>query len=470
MSSRPRINFDIQPSTTNSAIRSFYDTYLKENRDLTLRPAYQRNLCWSEQQKSDLIDTIMSGCPMPIFLLYMCCDTNECIDGQNRLNTIKEYIEQKSATFAWKNCIESDDGTIMIENVFYKQNEGIDAYIEAKKKKTRKNSVVKTYRYMTEEEMRKFHKYKIASQMIETKLTLDQRKEIFLKWQNGRPINQCDRLKNESYPFCILVVNRSLETCCADRISPLLKSGKDNWLYDLYRMLLVFHDATKPIGFSAQNTIKSLGNIKKPDGDYKLSDEEYVECTSKLHRFLDSNSALHELPKDFKKLSFIITFAYIWFKSTTEQRKFLEDAEFVNKLVQKCRENSAIKYNSLNNGPHSTELSLSFPLIKTIVDDMICERTPVDPAYKKKKVPAAVKTQAWYTYVGESIGETKCLCCRVIRITQSDFIAGHIIPEAKGGAATVENIRPICPGCNLSMGMRNMRDYMAEHHPGNRLP
>ena len=407
---------------------------------------------------------------MPIFLLYMCCDTNECIDGQNRLNTIKEFIEQKSATFAWKNCIESEDGTILIENVFYEQNEGIDAYIDAKQKKVRKNSVVKTYRYMTEEEKTKFHRYEIASQMIQTKLTLEQRKEIFLKWQNGMPINQSDKIKNESYPFCILVVNRSLETNCADKIAPLLKSGKNNWLYDLYRMLLVFHDATKPIEFSAQNTIKANQNITKPNGDYKLSDEEYVECTLKLHRFLDSNPALYGLPKDFKNISFIITFAYIWFKSNTEQRKFLEDTQFVTTLVEKCRENPVIKHNSLNNGPNSKVFSVSFPPTKIIIDDMICERTPVDPAYKKKKVPAALKTQAWYTYIGESIGETKCLCCGVISITQSDFIAGHIMPEAKGGPTTVENIRPICTKCNLSMGTRNMRDYMAEYHPGRRLP
>lgn len=33
-----------------------------------------------------------------------------------------------------------------------------------------------------------------------------------------------------------------------------------------------------------------------------------------------------------------------------------------------------------------------------------------------------------------------------------NFHVGHNIPESKGGDMVLENLRPICQGCNLSMG------------------
>ena len=36
----------------------------------------------------------------------------------------------------------------------------------------------------------------------------------------------------------------------------------------------------------------------------------------------------------------------------------------------------------------------------------------------------------------------------------SSWHVGHNIPESKGGDLTIENLRPICPDCNLGMGNR----------------
>ena len=38
------------------------------------------------------------------------------------------------------------------------------------------------------------------------------------------------------------------------------------------------------------------------------------------------------------------------------------------------------------------------------------------------------------------------------KIDVFNFHVGHNIPESKGGATVLENLRPICPSCNLSMG------------------
>lgn len=69
---------------------------------LTLSPYFQRNLVWREAHKRDFIDTILKGFPFPqIFLARgpINLDTMEAsqcvVDGQQRLNTIKDFTSGK---------------------------------------------------------------------------------------------------------------------------------------------------------------------------------------------------------------------------------------------------------------------------------------------------------------------------------------------------------------------------------------
>lgn len=67
---------------------------------LTLSPYFQRNLVWRDAHKRDFIDTILKGYPFPqVFLARGPIDldtmeASQCVvDGQQRLNTIREYID-----------------------------------------------------------------------------------------------------------------------------------------------------------------------------------------------------------------------------------------------------------------------------------------------------------------------------------------------------------------------------------------
>lgn len=67
---------------------------------LTLSPYFQRNLVWRDAHKRDFIETILKGYPFPqIFLARGPIDldtmeSSQCVvDGQQRLNTIREYID-----------------------------------------------------------------------------------------------------------------------------------------------------------------------------------------------------------------------------------------------------------------------------------------------------------------------------------------------------------------------------------------
>lgn len=82
--------------------------------------------------------------------------------------------------------------------------------------------------------------------------------------------------------------------------------------------------------------------------------------------------------------------------------------------------------------------------------------------YKKKSIPKAVRKSSWLTYMGK-VYEAPCYCCKTTLIACDSFHAGHMVAEKNGGLPTVENIRPVCSTCNLSMGTQNMHDFILEY-------
>lgn len=85
----------------------------------------------------------------------------------------------------------------------------------------------------------------------------------------------------------------------------------------------------------------------------------------------------------------------------------------------------------------------------------------------KTKIPKKIKNDSWDKYIGSTIGDSICLCCRNTSINSKSFIGGHIISEKNGGNVSVHNIVPICADCNLSMGTTNMDEFIHKYYPDN---
>ena len=88
------------------------------------------------------------------------------------------------------------------------------------------------------------------------------------------------------------------------------------------------------------------------------------------------------------------------------------------------------------------------------------KKEPKPPKNKKEPIPAAIKTLVWNKWNGEKEAEAGCYCCRVTTISMRHFHCGHVISEKHGGGVTIDNLRPICANCNLSMGSMNMMDFI----------
>ncbi len=69
----------------------------------------------------------------------------------------------------------------------------------------------------------------------------------------------------------------------------------------------------------------------------------------------------------------------------------------------------------------------------------------------KQVIPKAMREQVWIKHIGRKF-ESRCYIqwCKNT-MTVFDFHVGHDIPESKGGETHIDNLRPICSRCNLSM-------------------
>jgi hypothetical protein len=93
----------IKPSVTNPTIADIYQAIDAEK--LVLRPDFQRKFVWTTEHQEAFLDTILKGLPFPE--IYVCegsvdvtklTTTKLVIDGQQRLTTIRRYIEADPAT------------------------------------------------------------------------------------------------------------------------------------------------------------------------------------------------------------------------------------------------------------------------------------------------------------------------------------------------------------------------------------
>lgn len=95
------MSLQIRPSVTNPTIADVYQ--LVEQGKLILQPDFQRKFVWTTEHQESFIETILKGLPFPE--IYVCegevdvqklKTTRLVIDGQQRLTTIKNYIDGKS--------------------------------------------------------------------------------------------------------------------------------------------------------------------------------------------------------------------------------------------------------------------------------------------------------------------------------------------------------------------------------------
>lgn len=83
---------------------------------------------------------------------------------------------------------------------------------------------------------------------------------------------------------------------------------------------------------------------------------------------------------------------------------------------------------------------------------------------RKKIVPKVLKDLVWDMNIGRERGLGECYVCSQ-ELDSKKFHCGHIISEKNGGKIELNNLRPVCATCNLSIGTRNMDEFRDIYFP-----
>jgi hypothetical protein len=105
-----------------------------------------------------------------------------------------------------------------------------------------------------------------------------------------------------------------------------------------------------------------------------------------------------------------------------------------------------IKINTNNFKYKTKNNSINTNLLKEITKDI--EKKTHN---YKEPIPKRIRELVWTTNNGETFLH-KCYvswCDNIINVF--NFQVGHDIPESKGGTIDIDNLKPICVSCNLSM-------------------
>jgi len=82
---------------------------------------------------------------------------------------------------------------------------------------------------------------------------------------------------------------------------------------------------------------------------------------------------------------------------------------------------------------------------------------------EQKNIPETIRNSVWNIYTSIEQKQKMCFCCGTEPITFGNFVCGYIKPKSKNGKATIQNLRPICGLCNMSIGTKNMEKFMNKY-------
>ena len=159
----------------------------------------------------------------------------------------------------------------------------------------------------------------------------------------------------------------------------------------------------------------------------------------------------HSTPiKNHKSTNDKVPMDYIVYPSTIEDNN---NSEKLSSIHNKNTVSHVI--NSCIDESYDNEKNISKKSIK-------CESKKLPKQYPIP-IPKRIRDLVWNTYIGDNVAQSKCCCCSTKVISMQDFHCGHVIARSKGGSNEIDNLRPICHSCNLSMNNTSMFEFMKRY-------
>lgn len=442
------------------------------------RPIYQRDFNWNERKVSNFLLTIMTSGYVQPLLLYEYQDEDEkiegndseIIDGQHRALSIQAFMTGEPIT-------DKKGKSIMA----YLKHEG--HYLFYAKHDTEDNPIKKWEdetgnkpTYFTKEQQKKFRDYKLRLETCNSRLTLERRRLLFDSLQEGVPVRNSDKDKNNVRCAVVNELNTDYPTWESDyktNYMPLLTSCRVmDVLYDVVRLYAIFVDPTKADNFWTDKEIKD-----------KIANNSLL-ARGKAGEFKEKMDQVYD---DMRQLKARIPDA----KYTPIQLFALCVGVFTDRpnLVEKCESyitsgKGKKKYNNTavaNNKCHKTwwfadrykdekhDIMAYCHETRSFLESSSPPPPPPAPASPcgPRKWGGCTKINVWRHYFGES-EDGNCsfdFCGKELK-RKGKWERGHDIPHSKGGSSSdMSNLYVICKDCNRKQGTQTRAEYERSRMP-----
>jgi len=451
------------PLITNSipsviTIETLTKTY---NGRVNYRPVYQRDIRWTLIQMSKLIYAIMNAHFIPELLFYKLQEDEinadsstewECIDGQHRFFVLSHFMLgipvdlPRKKPFLITMEYKNSDGKIIY--LFYAKNEHTEAW--------QRTNPSLNVEYFTAEEQRNFRNFPIRINVINNKLTLDARRQIFIGLQSGSPVRGSDLHKNQvEIPLIGLIADNGWEkTHKQTMLQRLYTNPESFWIHWVIRLLFLMRGEGGMDEFRIPDS--SISKMMKDKHErLDITDEESDAFFEVIDRFFTFISSLPEKVK-FSPCHFYAL--YIFMLTNTLEDK---DRAFVAKWAKTHRDIRTLW--TRDDGDCRRRIII----IQNMLEELSSRPNEVstdeesDSKKKRPSIPKQLREFIWTRDFDKS-AEGKCHCCEKTITLTGSWDAGHIVAHAKGGPTNAENLRPICSPCNKQMGVKHMDEFKRE--------
>jgi hypothetical protein len=326
-------NEEIIQQNSSKSISACYEEYLKDN-NLLLTPEYQRDFCWSTEKQITFLDTIYKNWIIPNYVIYKLSTLEskdsdfcyECIDGQQRFKTIKNFIENTNNEIYIK---------IDKLKVFYSKKDSNKLLLQKKTK----------YRILTKDEKNNFNDYQMFINIIQSKnnklLNIDTKCQIFNRLQNGESVASYIKLKNNNNIICTNIrTNKLLEYMNGVNIIDKIILKNIQTIYFCIRTFLIIDKQNLDINYLDLNIKKYLeanNGLGYPQVQIHNNIDEILIKVKEIINFICTNDKIDQI---LPELAYIYICIYANFGLNTLNK-------IIDYLSLKKNKNIFDKYNDI---------------------------------------------------------------------------------------------------------------------------
>ena len=454
-----------KPKEIRDILSSEYINYVD------LHPIYQRDIKWQPDAMSDFIGTVMDNGLVPSIIMYQLQAEDiaankgkykyEAVDGKHRLTALHAFKtsavqtstlnKKKLYIVHW--CYEETDekGNKHVQRVFYQDTPEVHKWYND------------TYRvgspcFLNAEEKDAFDNYTVNITMIRSKLSLDQRREIFMSLQKGIPVRNSDYLKNMTVCKLIAKFNENgFETkmnIFYNRCSKKATNYKIHWGGRQFLLFGASLDSTiDPVEIFLKRDTAIKEAIETNDAVLNPTDEEFEAFDNKFNGFIEFLQGQEE-GLIFNPTQMFALFYHLC--SVGDDKKNI----ITSHMKHFSQDGIKKEYKSLWEGKSNHyQRKEYFNECLKVLEGMteMYVATPIEP---RKKIPMTIRKKVFEK--AEVIGA--CDTCET-KISLKTFEVGHILAHALGGKAELDNLIPLCKDCNKQMGTMHPTTFKAEKRP-----